>query len=208
MKEAFNLKLLYLIIPLFIFFFAGIVSSASISYNPLVSQANPTPEISSSKMSRAPIILPSIQRNYGGVLLPPEVTNAKAYFKNVTPKNTDDSYSSVENTWATCSSQGYKKIPVFLVEFSDYPHLSNLTVSDINPPGPGPGNDYSFCSVSALSGGSDTLRVCLNDYTTTLNLGNSDYLKVYVNQPDALENNCQSTLKGNKVCVYVGNSWR
>lgn len=82
------------------------------------------------------------------------------------------------------------------------------TVSDINPPGPGPGNDYSFCSVSALLGGSDTLRVCLNDYTTTLNLGNSDYLKVYVNQPDALENNCQSTLKGNKVCVYVGNSWR
>ena len=83
------------------------------------------------------------------------------------------------------------------------------TVSDINPPwGSGPGNDYSFCSVSALSGGSDTLKVCLNDYTTTLSLGDPDYLKVYVNQPDALENNCQFTSEDNKVCVYVGNSWR
>ena len=153
MKEAFNLKLLYLIIPLFIFFFAGIVSSASISYNPLVSQANPTPEISSSKMSRAPIILPSIQRNYGGVLLPPEVTNAKAYFKNVTPKNTDDSYSSVENTWATCSSQGYKKIPVFLVEFSDYPHLSNLTVSDY---------EDMFNSVNYLDGNAQSVSTYYN----------------------------------------------
>ncbi|MCK9292673.1 M6 family metalloprotease domain-containing protein [archaeon] len=131
MKEPNNhLKLLYIIIPLFILFFVGVVFSASISYSPTVSKANSTPEISSSKISRTPRIFPSVQRDYVDVLLPPEVKDAKAYFKNVTPKNRDDSYSSVENTWATCSSQGYKKIPVFLVEFSDYPHLSNLTVSD------------------------------------------------------------------------------
>lgn len=131
MKEPNNhLKLLYIIIPLFILFFVGVVFSASISYSPTVSKANSTPEISSSKISRTPRIFPSVQRDYVDVLLPPEVKDAKAYFKNVTPKNRDDSYSSVENTLATCSSQGYKKIPVFLVEFSDYPHLSNLTVSD------------------------------------------------------------------------------
>jgi len=79
------------------------------------------------------------------------------------------------------------------------------TTSDITPPG---NNNYALCSTSALSGGSDTLRVCLNDYTTTLDLGGSDYLTIYVNQPDALENNCKLTSKGSKICVYVGNSWK
>lgn len=81
--------------------------------------------------------------------------------------------------------------------------------SNTNPPwGVGPSNNYSLCSTSALSGGSGTLRVCLNDYTTTLDLGGSDYLTIYVNQPDALENNCKLTSKGSKICVYVGNSWK
>jgi M6 family metalloprotease-like protein len=69
----------------------------------------------------------------GDVILPPGVTDSKAYFEQAARergRRNKNSQSTVDNTWGTCPLQGEITIPVLLVEFSDLPAVLDVDVYD------------------------------------------------------------------------------
>ncbi|MDD3975897.1 MAG: hypothetical protein PHN22_01885, partial [Candidatus ainarchaeum sp.] len=146
-----NKNIIYIIfIICFLFSFSYVYAYSSTNVLNYVSQTkssqniNPNITISSNNnISNISQINPNFDLNqndcggisFGDVYYPPGIcskADVKEYIKNITSISPKDNFTSVENIWGTCPTEGDFTIPVFMVEFSDQPHKADITFEDIN----------------------------------------------------------------------------
>ncbi|MDD3178237.1 MAG: hypothetical protein PHR26_01830 [Candidatus ainarchaeum sp.] len=146
-----NKNIIYIIfIICFLFSFSYVYAYSSTNVLNYVSQNKPSTNINpnitisaNNNISNISQINPNFDLNqndcggisFGDVYYPPGIcskADVKEYTKNLIPISPKDNFTSVENIWGTCPTEGNFTIPVFMVEFSDQLHKEDITFEDIN----------------------------------------------------------------------------